>query len=47
MKNTQIYINGVPIKKATGTSLLPRRSLWQKIKIESIFINGVGNYAEN
>lgn len=32
MKNTQIYINGVPIKKTTGTSLLPRRSLWQKIK---------------
>lgn len=32
MKKTQIYINGTPIKRATGTSLLPRRSLWQKIK---------------
>lgn len=32
MKNIQIYINGVKIKKATGISLLPRRSLWQKIK---------------
>jgi len=32
MKNTQIYINGVTIKKATGKRLLSRRSLWQKIK---------------
>ena len=40
MKNAQIYINGVPIQKATGTSLLPRRSLWQKIKDKINFYRG-------
>ena len=40
MKNAQIYINGVPIKKATGISLLPRRSLWQKIKDKINFYKG-------
>ena len=40
MKNAQIYINGVPIKKATRISLLPRRSLWQKIKDKINFYKG-------
>ena len=40
MKNAQIYINGVPIKKATSTSLSPRRSLWQKIKDKINFYEG-------
>ena len=40
MKNAQIYMNGVQIQKATGTSLLPRRSLWQKIKDKINFYRG-------
>ena len=40
MKNAQIYINGVPIKRATKISLLPRRSLWQKIKDKINFYKG-------